>query len=99
MKNKKEIYYSLPEWSSFCPSLIRQAAIKDAHAAVKSQKAKAKRSGKPFSMKFRSRKDNQIIKFAVSSYQNGLYKTKLGFLKLSEQLPKNICLELKQLEQ
>jgi putative transposase len=107
MKNKKEIYYSLPEWSSFCPSLIRQAAIKDAHDAVKSQKAKAKKaessrsgsptmrttqaSGKPFSMKFRSRKDNQIIKFSVSSYQNGLYKTKLGFLKLSESLPENIC--------
>ena len=42
-------------------------------------------------MKFRSRKDSQIIKFSVSDYQNGLYKTKLGFLKLSEQLPENIC--------
>jgi putative transposase len=108
MKNKKEIYHSLPEWSSFCPSHIRQLAIKDAHEAVKTQKAKAKKaessrvqgsptmrttqaSGKPFTMKFRSRKDSQIIKFSVSDYQNGLYKTKLGFLKLSESLPKNIC--------
>ena len=91
LKNKKEIYHSLPEWSSFCPSHVRQLAIKDAHEAVKYQKAKAKKSGKPFSMKFRSRKDSQIIKFSVSDYQNGLYKTKLGFLKLSEQLPENIC--------
>jgi putative transposase len=91
MKNKKEIYHSLPEWSSFCPSHIRQLAIKDAHDAVKAQKAKTKKSGKPFSMKFRSRKDSQIIKFSVSDYHNGLYKTKLGFLRLSEQLPENVC--------
>ena len=91
MKNKKEIYHSLPEWSSFCPSHVRQLAIKDAHEAVKAQKVKAKKMGKPFRMNFRSRKDSQIIKFSVSDYQNGLYKTKLGFLKLSEQLPQNIC--------
>ena len=89
MKNKKEIYHSLPEWSSFCPSHVRQLAIKDAHEAVKAQKVKAKKMGKPFRMNFRSRKDSQIIKFSVSDYQNGLYKTKLGFLKLSEQLPQN----------
>ena len=89
MKNKKEIYHSLPEWSSFCPSHVRQLAIKDAHEAVKAQKVKAKKYGKPFSMKFRSRKDSQIIKFSGSDYQNGLYKTKLGFLKLSEPLPEN----------
>ena len=91
MKNKKEIYSSLPEWTSFCPSHIRQYAIKDAHEAFKAQKAKTKKTGQPFTMKFRCRKDNQIIKFSASDYQNGLYPTKLGELQLSEQLPQNIC--------
>lgn len=91
MANKAEIYHSLPEWSSFCPSHIRQYAIKDAHNAVKAQKVKSKKTGKPFSMRFRSRKDHQVVKFSKQNYANGLYPTKLGKLKMSEQLPDGFC--------
>ncbi len=89
--NKKEIYDSLAEWASFCPSNPRFLAIKDAHDAVKAQKAKAKKTGKPFTMKFRSRRDSQVLKFQVANYRNGLYKKTLGTLKLAEPLPENLC--------
>jgi putative transposase len=92
MANKKEIYHSLPEFAATCPSQIRQYAIKDAHDAVKAQKVKCLKTGQPFQMKFRSRKNpKQIIKFSIQNFINGLYKTKLGILKMSEQLPDNIC--------
>ena len=92
MANKKEIYHSLPEFSATCPSHIRQYAIKDAHEAMKAQKVKCLKTGQTFQMKFRSRKTpKQVIKFSVSDFVNGLYKTKLGFLKMSEPLPDNIC--------
>jgi putative transposase len=92
MANKKEIYHSLPEFAATCPSQIRQYAIKDAHDAVKAQKVKCLKTGQPFQMKFRSRKNpKQIIKFSIQNFINGLYPTKLGLLKMSEPLPDNIC--------
>jgi putative transposase len=87
MANKKEIYHSLPEFAATCPSHIRQYAIKDAHEAMKAQKIKCLKTGQPFQMKFRSRKNpKQVIKFSVSDFINGLYPKKLGLLKMSEPL-------------
>jgi putative transposase len=92
MANKKEIYHSLPEFAATCPSHIRQYAIKDAHEAMKAQKVKRLKTGQPFQMKFRSRKNpKQVIKFSVSDFINGLYPTKLGLLKMSARLPDSIC--------
>jgi putative transposase len=92
MANCSKIYYDLPEFAAACPSHIRQHAIKDAHEALKAQKVKCLKTGKPFQMKFRSRKNpHQVIKFATADYRNGLYKTKLGRLKMSQQLPDNLC--------
>jgi putative transposase len=92
LTNKKEIYHAMPDFASECPSHIRQYAIKDAHEGMKAQKVKCLKTGQPFSMKFRSRKNpKQVIKFSVSDFKNGLYKTKLGHLKMAELLPDNIC--------
>jgi putative transposase len=91
LANKSEIYHSLPEWAAFCPSHIRQYAIKDCHEAMKAQKQKAQATGQPFVMRYRSRKDSQIVKFSRQDYQNGLYPSKLGFLKMAEALPENFC--------
>jgi putative transposase len=92
MVNASKIYHDLPEFAASCPSQIRQYAIKDAHEALKAQKAKFLKTGKPFRMRFRSRKNPcQGIKFATANYRNGLYRTKLGTLKMSQKLPDGLC--------
>jgi putative transposase len=92
MANTGKIYHDLPEFASACPSKIRQYAIKDAHDAVKAQKAKCLNTGKPFKMKFRSRKNPcQVLKFSTANYRNGLYRTMLGSLKMSQSLPDSLC--------
>jgi putative transposase len=92
MANSGKIYHGLPEFASSCPSSIREYAIKDAHDALKAQKVKCLKTGKPFRMRFRSRKNPcQVIKFAAANYRNGLYRTKLGSLKMSQKLPDGLC--------
>ena len=68
------------------PYQIKKISVKDAYTAWRTNCKKAKKSGTPFSLKFKSRKDKvqscYIPKKAVSTL--GLYYTKSGILKFSE---------------
>ena len=68
------------------PYDIRLIAVKDAYTAWKTNCKKAKNSGKPFSLRFKSRKDKvqscYIKKTSISAL--GIYYTKSGILKFSE---------------
>lgn len=92
MAIKSEIYHSLPEFATECPSQIRQLAIKDACTAVKNAKAKFVKTNEFQEVKFRSRKDRkQTVKFIASAVSSkGVYHTMLGELAMTEQLPEVI---------
>lgn len=68
------------------PAIIKVIAVKDAYTSWKTNCKKAKKSGTPFSLKFKSRKDKVqscgIPKTAISAL--GLYYTKSGIMKFSE---------------
>ena len=68
------------------PYDIRLIAVKDAYTAWKTNCKKAKNSGKPFSLRFKSRKDKvqscYIKKTSISAL--GIYHTKSGRMKFSE---------------
>ena len=68
------------------PYDIRLIAVKDAYTAWKTNCKKAKNSGNPFSLRFKSRKDKvqscYIKKTSISAL--GIYYTKSGILKFSE---------------
>lgn len=68
------------------PSIIKVIAVKDAYTAWRTNCKKAKKSGKPFSLKFKSKKDKiqscGIPKTAISVL--GIYYTKSGIMKFSE---------------
>lgn len=68
------------------PAVIKVTAVKDAYTAWKANCKKAKKSGKPFSLKFKSKKDKiqscGIPKTAISVL--GIYYTKSGIMKFSE---------------
>lgn len=68
------------------PYAIRLNAVKDAYTSWSTNCKKAKKSGTPFSLRFKSRKDKVqscgIPKTAVSAI--GIYHTKSGRMKFSE---------------
>ena len=68
------------------PYQIKKIAVKDAYTSWSANCKKAKKSGKPFSLKFKSRKDKvqscYIPKKAVSTL--GIYPTKSGRMRFSE---------------
>ena len=68
------------------PAIIKVIAVKDAYTSWRTNCKKAKKSGSPFSLKFKSRKDKVqscgIPKTAVSAI--GIYHTKSGRMKFSE---------------
>lgn len=74
------------DYAKEVPYQIKLKAVKDAYTSWKTNCKKAKKSGKPFSLRFKSRKDKvqscNIPKSAVSTL--GLYHTKSGILKFSE---------------
>ena len=69
------------------PYQIKKIAVRDYNRALFINKAKAKRSGKPFEMKFKSKKNPKqscfIPKTAISS--SGIYYTIAGKLKMNER--------------
>nr|DAM45024.1 MAG TPA: endonuclease [Caudoviricetes sp.] len=69
------------------PYQIKKIAVKDYRKALSINKIKAKRLGKPFEMKFRSKKNPKqscfIPKAAISS--SGIYHTIAGKLKMKER--------------
>nr|DAX55645.1 MAG TPA: endonuclease [Caudoviricetes sp.] len=68
------------------PYQIKKIAVKDAYTSWSTNCKKAKKSGKPFSLRFKSRKDKvqscSIPKVAVSTL--GIYHTISGRMKFSE---------------
>ena len=68
------------------PHQIKKIAVKDAYTAWSVNRRQAKKSGTPFSLKFKSRKDKvqscYIPKTAISIL--GIYHTKSGRMKFSE---------------
>lgn len=68
------------------PYDIRLIAVKDAYTSWSANCKKAKKSGKPFSLKFKSKKDKiqscYIKKTSISAL--GIYYTKSGIMKFSE---------------
>ena len=69
------------------PYQIKKISVKDYRKALSINKIKAKRSGKPFEMKFKSKKNPKqscyIPKSAISS--SGIYYTIAGKLKMKER--------------
>ena len=68
------------------PAKIKVIAVKDAYTAWSANCRKSKKSGTPFSLKFKSRKDKvqscHIPKSAISTL--GIYHTKSGRMKFSD---------------
>ena len=89
---KTGILHSLPKWCDEAPYQIKSIAIRDACQAVSTNKKKAKKTGKPFKMRFRSLKNPKqscyIPKSAIK--EKGIYHTLLGEIHLKESLPELI---------
>jgi putative transposase len=81
------------DWTKNVPSTIKEKAINDCCLAVKAAKKKCKKTGIFNKVKFRSKKDDKqsmVIRVGGIS-KNGIFHTKLGKLKFSEDLPENLC--------
>ena len=88
---KTDIIKALPDWADEIPYQIKSLAIKDACIAFKVNKMKAKQTGQPFKIKYRSRKNKQNIYLPKQSIKhNGFYKRKLGNMKFAEAIPIDI---------
>jgi putative transposase len=88
----KIIRDALPTWADEIPFQIKKIAVKDASEAFSAAKIRTKRTGEPFSMKFRSRKDIQQSCFLPGSaiQRAGLYPTISGKgLHYAESLPEH----------
>jgi len=83
------IIADLPDFCREIPYQIKKIAVRDACRALTAGKQKAVRTGKPFSLRFKSRKNPRqscfIPKSAVKA--EGIYYTISGRLKYSESLP------------
>lgn len=88
----KEILANLPEWAHPVPYQIKKIAVEDAYKAFSNGCRKAKRTGEPFKLSFRSRKDPKQSCFIPSSAlkTTGIYPTIAGKLKSSETYPEGV---------
>ena len=88
-----KVYQNISEQYNDCdyiksvPYQIKKMAVKDYHKALSINKMKTKKFGKPFEMKFRSKKNPKqscyIPKSAIKS--SGIYYTIAGKLKMKEK--------------
>jgi putative transposase len=89
----KIILNSLPEWAKAIPYQVKKIAVEDAYKAFSNGCKKAKLTGKPFQLKYRTRKDTKQSCFIPSSALKkdgelfNIYPTIVGKLKVSECLP------------
>jgi putative transposase len=90
---KKMILATCPDWMRAVPYQIKSVAVSDACEAFSAQKKKAKQTGEPFKMRFRSRRNPKQSCFipasAVKQKDNaiGVYLRIAGVLKAAEPLP------------
>ena len=91
MQAAKLILQSLPEWASEIPYALKKFAVNEAYQAFYSGCKKARASGAPFQLHFRSRKDPKQSCFIPHSsvHALGVYPRIAKELRLSEALPDN----------
>lgn len=89
----KVILNALPDWAKSIPYQVKKIAVEDAYKAFSNGCKKAKKKGKPFQLKYRTRKDIRQSCFIPSSALKvdgelfTIYRTVVGKLKVSECLP------------
>lgn len=85
----KQILQTLPEWAKEIPYQVKKIAVEDAYKAFSNGCRKAKKTGEPFRLSFRSAKDPRQSCFIPSSALNesGIYPRISGALKMSEKIP------------
>lgn len=83
----------MPDWAKEIPYTLLRMAIKDACSAYTAGKKKAKETGEPFSLKYRSRKDKVQSCFIPndSVTTKGVYPAISGELLYSEAVPDAPC--------
>ena len=87
----KQILPTLPEWAKEIPYQVKKIAVEDAYKAFSNGCRKAKNTGEPFRLSFRSAKDPRQSCFIPSSAlkEAGIYPRIAGALKMSEKLPED----------
>lgn len=85
----KQILLTLPEWAKEIPYHVKKIAVEDAYKAFSNGCRKAKKTGEPFRLSFRSAKAQRQSCFIPSSAlkESGIYPRISGALKMSEKLP------------
>jgi putative transposase len=87
----KIIMADLPEFCNEAPYQVKKIAIKDAYQAFSNGCKKAKKTGEPFKLRFRSRKNPKQSCFIPNSAikESGIYPKLAGNLKKAEHWPKD----------
>lgn len=89
----KIILKFLPDWAKSVPYQVKKIAVEDAYKAFSNGCKKAKSTGNPFQLKYRTRKDPKQSCFIPSTAFKpdgelfNIYPTIVGKLKVSECLP------------
>lgn len=92
MGAKPDILGELPNWANSTPYQIKGIAVRDAFHARNNGVLKFKKTGVPFKLRFRSRKNPKQSCFIPSSAisNKGIYPRLLGSLRFSEVLPPSV---------
>lgn len=87
----KILLSELPEWAKKTPYQIKKIAVEDAYLAFSNGCKKVKKTGQPFQLKYRSRKDTKQSCYIPSSAlkDTGIYPRIAGKLNMSESIPDN----------
>lgn len=89
MMAAKPILAALPDWAEPVPYQVKKIAVEDAYKAFSNGCRKAKASGKPFKLSYRSRKDPKQSCYIPKSAlrEAGIYPRIAGKLRMTEQYP------------
>ena len=87
----KVILPALPDWAKPVPYQVKKISVEDAYKAFSNGCRKAKKTGEPFRLSFRSRKNpKQSCYITLTALkETGIYPTIAGKLKFSESYPDN----------
>lgn len=85
----KSILAGLPAWAAPVPYQVKKIAVEDAYKAFSNGCRKAKATGKPFGLKYRSRKDPRQSCYVPKSALKaaGIYPRLAGGLRMAEGYP------------
>lgn len=87
----KIILNELPDWAKETPYQIKKIVVEDAYLGFSNNCKKAKKTGQPFKLSYRSRKDTKQSCYIPKSalLEKGIYPRIAGVLKMSETAPDN----------